>query len=34
MDEIKQIREKQAADNEAAGIKCDVEFQMLVERAK
>ncbi len=34
MEEKKQEREMMTAANEAMGIKCDVEFQMMVERAK
>lgn len=34
MEEVKQNRQKMQAKNDAAGIKCDVEFQMMVEKAK
>ena len=34
MEEKKQEWKRKAAQNEANGIKCDVEFQMMVERAR
>jgi len=34
MEEVKQNRQKMQAKNDAAGINCDVEFQMMVEKAR